>query len=300
MQAKAQNDFDLTQKWFNESLYNPAAIGNSFSTGVFLHSRLDWIGMSGAPSTHAVSVDTYSEDLRSGFGLTFAADKYGDISSYNVRLAYAYYIQIGEKSVLSLGLSGGLINRSLRLSNPGSVNPADPTLAYANTSESSPDFDLGFEFKGPLKIGLSVRHLGSQPPQYRNLPKHSTNIWGYASSRFNVSESLSVEPLLSYLHNDAGNRFEVGSLLYFFRTERRDTYNDRFWIGALYKTWESFAVIAGTNLTPKVRLGYSFDYSTNELSHIAKAGTHELFLSFHLNRIFYKDEACPAYRNSRR
>lgn len=295
----AQNDFDLTQKWFNESLYNPAAVGNNFSTGVFLHTRQQWLGTSGAPATHAGTFDTYIEDLRSGIGFTFAADKLGSISSYSLRLAYAYYIPLGERSVLSLGLSGGFLARNRKISGTGSENSDDPSLAYGNVSDNSPDFDFGLEYKGPFKFGLSVRHIASQPPKY-NLPKHSINIWSYASARFNMSEFVSLEPMVSVLHNDSQFRMEGGALLYFLKSERRNSYNDRFWIGALYRTNNNFSVLAGINITPKIRLGYSFDYATGELSSLAKGGSHELFLSFYLNRIFYKDESCPAYRNYRR
>jgi type IX secretion system PorP/SprF family membrane protein len=297
--AVAQSDFDLTQRWFNETLYNPAAAGNNFSTGVFLHTRQQWVGISGAPSTHAGTVDTYIEDLRSGFGLTFAADRLGSVSSYSTRLAYSFYIPVGEQAVLSLGLSGGVLSRSRRVSGGGSEDPDDPSLIYGNVSDYSPDFDFGFEFKGPFKLGASIRHLAAQQPKY-NLPKHSINIWSYFSSRFNLSEALSLEPLVSVLYNESSYRAEVGALFYFFKTESRNTYSDRFWMGALYRTGNNFALLAGVNLTPKIRLGYSFDYATGDLSSIAKGGTHELFLSFYLNRIFYKDETCPAYRGYRK
>jgi type IX secretion system PorP/SprF family membrane protein len=295
----AQNDFDLTQRWFNETLYNPASAGNNFSTGVFLHTRQQWIGVSGAPSTHAGTIDTYIEELRSGFGLTFSADKLGSISSYSTRLAYAFYIPIGENAVLSMGLSGGILSRNRRVSGSGSENPDDPAWVYGNVSDYSPDFDFGFEFKGPFKLGASIRHLAAQAPKY-NLPKHSINIWSYVSSRFNLSESLSLEPAASVLYSESSYRVEAGAIFYFFKTEIKDTYSDRFWAGALYRTGNNFALLAGVNLTPKIRLGYSFDYATGDLSSIAKGGTHELFLSFYLQRIFYKEETCPAYRGYRR
>jgi type IX secretion system PorP/SprF family membrane protein len=297
--SSAQNDFDLTQRWFNETLYNPASAGNNFSTGVFLHTRQQWVGVTGAPSTHAGTFDTYVEDLRSGFGFTFAADKLGSVSSYSTRLAYAFYIPVGEKAVLSLGMSGGILFRNRRVSVSGSENPDDPSLVYGNASDYSPDFDFGFEFKGPFKLGASIRHLGAQPPKY-SLTKHSINIWTYISSRFNLSESLSLEPVASVLFYESSYRAELGSLFYFFKTERNNAYSDRFWMGALYRSGNSFAILAGVNLTPKIRLGYSFDYAIGDLSSIAKGGTHELFLSFYLNRIFYKDETCPAYRSYRR
>jgi type IX secretion system PorP/SprF family membrane protein len=289
----AQSDFDLTQRWFNETLYNPASAGNNFSTGIFLHTRQQWVGVPGAPSTHAGTIDTYIEGIRSGFGLTFAADKLGSIGSYNMRFAYAFYIPVGQEAVLSLGLSGGILSRSRKIGDLDESN--DPSWAYGNVSDNSPDFDFGFEFKGPFKLGASIRHLVSQPIKY-NLTKHSMNIWSYFSTRFNITESLSLEPLASVLYRASFYRAEAGALLYFFRTETKNTYSDRFWAGALYRTDNTFSILAGVNLTSQIRLGYSFDYAIGDLSFIAKAGSHELFLSFYLNRIFYKDETCPAYR----
>jgi hypothetical protein len=106
--------------------------------------------------------------------------------------------------------------------------------------------------------------------------------------------------MIAMLKNELPYYVEAGGLLYFLKTERRNTYSDRFWIGALYRTNNRFAILAGVNLTSKIRLGYSFDYAIGDYSSFLKGGKYELFLSFHLNRIFYKDETCPAYRNYRR
>jgi type IX secretion system PorP/SprF family membrane protein len=295
--AKAQSDADLTQRWFNESLYNPAAAGNSFTTGLFLHARQQWAGMPSAPSTQAGTFDTYVETINSGFGFTFSADKIGPTKSYNARLAYAYYFAFGSRSSLSLGLSAGLLSRNRNVSNSTIDDQNDPAWLLGNASEMSPDFDFGAEYRGLFKLGATVRHIGVQASS-NNLPKYSTNIWVYASSRFNATSSFSVEPIASLTYRDEIYRMEGGLLCYFFKTQGRDTYNDRFWLGGVYRSDSNFAVMAGMNITPKIRLGYSFDYGAGEVMNISKYGTHELFLAFQFNRIFYKDELCPAYRNS--
>ena len=297
VRVNAQSDADLTQRWFNESPYNPAAVGNSFTTGLFLHARQQWAGMPNAPSTQAGTFDTYVETINSGFGLTFSADKIGPTGSYNARLAYAYYLAFGARSSLSLGLSAGILSRNRNVSNSSIDDRNDQAWLSGNASEMSPDFDFGAEYRGIFKLGATVRHIGVQPSSH-NLPKYSTNVWIYASSRFNFASSVSLEPILSLTYRDAIYRFEGGFLCYLFKTQGRDTYNDRFWAGGVYRSDNNFAVMAGVNITPKIRLGYSFDYGAGELMNISKYGTHELFLAFQFNRIFYKDELCPAYRNS--
>lgn len=293
--AWAQSDYDFTQRWFNEFIYNPAAAGNSFTTSAFVHARQQWVGMDGAPSTQAASLDTYVESMNSGFGASFVSDRLGLISSHTIRLGYAYFIPIARSSVLSLGLSAGILNRSKRASDGIIENPSEPGLAYGNGSETSPDFDFGLEYKGPFKFGITVRHIGVQPSSSL-FEKQSLNTWTYLSSRFNASGSMSVEPVVSYTYYSKISRLEGGVLLYFFKTQKRDTYNDRFWLGGMFRHNGDVALLAGIHLTPKIRLGYSFDYGVGKTASLSKFGSHELLLSFQFNRMFYKEPLCPAYR----
>jgi type IX secretion system PorP/SprF family membrane protein len=294
--VKSQSDFDLSQRWFNESVYNPGATGNSFSTGVFIHSRAQWIGTNGAPITNAVSFDTYVEHLKSGFGLAVLTDKIGYLSSWSAKLAYAYYIPIGNMS-LALGLSGYLQNRNSNISQDMLDQSNDPVLSYSRLNEYNPDFDFGLELIGPLKIGAAVRHLLNYQSVNSAFPSQSMNVWAYASSRFNITSGISLEPSASYMYRDNIARIEGGAIIYFFKRIAKSEYNDRFWIGGMYRLNKQFAILAGVSITPKIRLGYSFDYGTGDLATISRMGTHEIFLSWHLNRIFYKEKACPAYGN---
>jgi type IX secretion system PorP/SprF family membrane protein len=299
--VKSQSDFDLSQRWFNESIYNPGATGNSFSTGVFFHSRAQWIGTDGAPVTNAVSFDTYVENIRSGIGLAVYTDKIGYLSSWSAKVAYAYYISIGDKSSLALGLSGYLQNRNSRISPDMLDQSNDPALSYSKFNEYSPNFDFGLEFKGPLKIGASVRHLLKYEAVNSFFKAPSMNIWTYVSSRFNISNGISLEPAASYMYRENISRIEGGAIIYFFKSMKKSVYNDRFWLGGMYRLNKQFAILVGANLTSKIRLGYSFDYGTGDLATISKMGTHELFLSWHFNKIFYKEPDCPAYhRNFKR
>jgi type IX secretion system PorP/SprF family membrane protein len=312
--VKSQSDFDLSQRWFNESIYNPGATGNSFSTqrwfnesiypratgnsfsiGVFLHSRVQWIGIDGAPVTNVLAVDTYAENIRSGFGLVVYTDKIGYLSSWSAKLSYAYYIEIGNSS-LALGLSGYLQNRNSNVSPDMFDQINDPVLGYSKINEYSPNFDFGIEFNGPVKIGLSVRHLLRLEAINTAFPAHSMNFWTYASSRFNISNAVNLEPLVSYTHRDNIGRIEGGFIVYFLKNEARNKYSDRFWIGGMYRLNKQFAVLTGINITSKIRLGYSFDYGVGDLVTISKMGTHELFLSWHFNKKTDKECFCPAYK----
>jgi type IX secretion system PorP/SprF family membrane protein len=289
----AQSDFDFTQRWFNESLHNPAAVGNSFSTGFFLHSRTQWLGLDRAPLTIAGVFDYYSQNLRSGFGLTAAADYIGVKHNYYFRAAYTYFLDLGDYGILSMGLSGGVFIRGWHIQSDYLEEADDfPALIYNEREEYTPDFDFGLEYKGAFKLGVAIRHVGAAGLSSDLYPP-DLHIWSYLSSRFNLSYSISIEPLVAFTWRANIHRFEGGFLFYFFKIENLKNYNDRFWIGAVYRTDHNIAFMAGINLTSQLRLGYSFDYGFDDVAAIAKAGTHEVFIAWQFNRKFYKEFCCP-------
>jgi len=289
---KAQADYDLTQRWFNEALYNPAAAGNNATTGVFLHARAQWLGLDGAPMTQGMTFDTYAEEINSAFGAVLLRDQTGYLTSYTVKALYAYYVSLGNGGTVAFGISGGLFNRNKTIT-ADMAEQYDPALAGKTESHYAPEFEVGAEYKGLFKAGVSMRHLGFAGSA--EFPTPPISVWAYASSRFNMTATLSIEPLLSYMFHDGISRYEAGALFYFMKTDERWNHNDRFWIGAVYRPHGEVGVMAGMHVTAKMRVGYSFDYGTGALAHVSKYGTHELFVSWHFNRIFYKDTCCPAY-----
>lgn len=295
----AQSDFDLTQRYFNESVYNPASVGNSYTTSLFMHMRQQWAGFDGAPYTGVVSADTYSRKLSSGFGLMVAADKIGFTSTYSARFAYAYYLPLNAHSSLSLGIAAALVNRSMNTVGARVDNLNDPNLYTGNVSEFLPDFDVGLEYRGRVKFGASARHIGSKASK-ENIAATSLNVWTYASTRFDTEMDVSIEPVASYNYRDNIHRYEVGMLFYLQKRKSLKNYGDWVWIGAVYRFNRQLALMAGMYLTRQVKVGYSFDYGHSSLAKVSKFGTHELLLAWQLNRLFYRDCPCEAFGKSER
>ena len=292
----AQGDADLTQRWFNEMLYNPAATGNSYTTSIFMHARQQWVGVTGAPSTQAITADSYLDKINSGIGITVMRDEIGNITSaFNVRLNYSYHLQLTEMSFISLGISGGILSRNRDINSAIAGDRYDPDLAYGNASEISPDFDFGVEYRGPLKIGVAIKHFGVN--KNKDFFANTENIWAYASSRINTGGSMSIEPAAAFVYRNKSTRYEVGALFYFLKMAQQYEYNDRFWVGGMFRFNKEFALMAGVIITPKIRLGYSFAYGFGSFKSLSRFGTHELFFAWQFNRLFYKEPLCPAYKN---
>jgi type IX secretion system PorP/SprF family membrane protein len=295
--VKAQSDFDLSQRFFNEAVYNPAATGNTFSTSFYSQLRKQWAGLDGAPTTEVLGVDTYLKSFRSAIGLSLTGDQIGITNTYTIRASYAFYIPLGDLMSLSLGVAGGVINRNKNANGALVDDLNDGELYFGNLSATTPDFDFGFEFQGFMKFGVSVRHLGATFSR-NSFPDNSKNIWSYISTRFNVLYNLSFEPMASYMRRDDINRYEIGGIFYMLKSDDMRFYNDKYWIGGVWRFNEQFSVLAGMHITPQLRIGYSFDYGFRDLSLISKGGTHEIFLAWNFNRQFYKDKyKCSTYKD---
>jgi hypothetical protein len=56
---------------------------------------------------------------------------------------------------------------------------------------------------------------------------------------------------------------------------------ERIWLGAMYRTGDSFGFIGQFIVDKKFRLGYSIDFTTTELRYFHN-GSHELMISYEL------------------
>ena len=68
---------------------------------------------------------------------------------------------------------------------------------------------------------------------------------------------------------------------------------DRVWLGAMYRTGDSFGFIAQWLIDKKLRLGYAVDFTTSKLQNY-QDGTHEIMISYELR--FLKEKfVSPRY-----
>lgn len=295
--AFAQSDFDFSQRWLKQAIYNPAAAGSSFYTRMSIHGRQQWAGMDGAPTTGAIAFDAFLHNINSGIGFTMMADKIGFTKTYNPRIMYSYHIPVTDESILSFGMSGGVLVRNQDASGAIVDDLNDPQLYYGNVTEYTPDFDFGFEYQGHFRLGGAVRHIGLQPSS-NNLPTNSVNIWVYASTRLNRINRVSLEPIVSYIHRDGINRYEAGAILYLLRSKHVRRYNDWAWIGGVYRFKHQLSIMAGVYITQQLSIGYSFDYGVGALAKISEFGTHEISLSYKFRSLFQKFIPCAAFGKS--
>lgn len=278
LSSYAQQDLMLSQEIFSRVNKNPAATGNTNDIDIFLHGRIQWAGIDNGPKTTVLNVTNYLEKLHSGVGFTLFYDHMGiGHNTTNMKLVYAYQIDLSERYILSMGLGAGLQIAGFDYTSNvmDDVNEyGQDTYPYEKEVRVSPDFDLGFEFSHPIwTVGVSMTHLTNKESTTFKSGRH---LYLYGIGNFHVCDQWILAPVVNYFHHDKTNVIEIGSLAYFRRM---------FWGGLTWrpdfhsKTNPSMLVFTLGLEWKKFRFGYSYDLGLGSNDWLP-SNTHEVILSY--------------------
>jgi type IX secretion system PorP/SprF family membrane protein len=263
---------------FNRTTYNPAVTGASRYVNIYGHWRDQWQGFTGAPQTMYFSANSYFSEINSGMGLVAVKDKIGFENNMIFKVSYAYHISLSPNSYISLGLSGGVLNRNIDWTKQQTTEP-DPNLPTGQENNWNADFDFGIEYNMErFALGLSVTHLNKSANKsvYSNMGHH---FYGYVKYKFVLGIDYDLVPSLFVQNSKKSTHMEGNVLLY---------YRNVAWAGVSYRINEKFnsesiVGIIGIDLMNYLRISYSFDYNIGKIGKYAN-NTHEIMLGIRLNR----------------
>lgn len=284
----AQQDPQFSQNMFNRLYTNPAYAGSAEGICGTLLYRNQWTGFDGAPKTGLFSVDAPINFLHGGLGLTvLATDELGFENTFGIKLAYAFRFNLGAGN-LAIGLDAGLLQKSI----DGDFKYNDPNDPIIPTSEVSgsvfPDLGAGIYYNSDkFYAGVSSSHLLESEVDYGDfVTKMARHYYGTLAYRFEFSPALSLTPSAHAKYVADQLQLDVNANLHI---------NNRFWIGASYRLEDAIVVLAGLNITPNLRLGYSYDITTSDLKDYSN-GSHEIMLGYCYK---IKKKIIPIIRNVR-
>ncbi|MCR5568580.1 MAG: PorP/SprF family type IX secretion system membrane protein [Paludibacteraceae bacterium] len=282
LQASAQQDLLLSQEIFSRVNKNPAATGNTNDVDIFLHGRIQWAGIENSPRTGVLNVTNYIDKIKSGMGFTCSYDKIGVAhSTTNMKLVYAYQIDLSDNYVLSFGLGGG-INIGYFDAYQNTVEDyseiGEESLPADKETEVSPDFDLGFELTNPYwTLGASVTHLTKNEETTFQSERH---YYLYGTSLIPLCTKWELAPTVAYMHRNKTNVLEIGSLAFYdrfiwggvtFRPDLNEGFDPSMLVMTLGIEWKKF------------RFGYSYDLGFGS-NYRLPSNTHELILSYGIDK----------------
>lgn len=284
LKVTAQQDPHFTQYMNNMSVVNPAyATATPAILNLGSLYRYQWAGIEGAPKTLTLFAHTpINQKIEGGFSLV--SDNIGDGAKKetNFFADFAYVLQLNEKQKLSFGLKAGFSSISTNF-NGFQLNSGDISTdkAFAeNINETVPNIGVGaYYFTDNYYIGLSApnllsaEHIKSRPDINSFGPQeiHTYLTGGYV---FDINEVFKLKPAVMAI-------FVKGAPVSVDLTANV-LYNEKFELGAAYRFDDSVSLLMNVNVTPNLRIGYSYDYITSNLSQFS-SGSHEIVLLYNLD-----------------
>lgn len=285
-----QQDPQYTHYMYNMNVVNPAYAGSRETLSIGVLGRTQWVGIDDAPKTMTANIHApVGNNL--GIGFSAIADKIGPIKENNIFADISYTIKTSKTAKLAFGIKGGFsfFNGDLaKLLTPDGTIGLDPLLDE-NIKKTFPNVGAGIYFyTNKFFIGASVPNILERAHfDDTSVAKASERMHGFftAGYVFKLSENVDFKPSTMF-KVASGSPVSIdlsGNFLF----------NKRFELGLAYRFDDSIDGLLSFLVTDDFRIGYSYDYSLNELQDY-NSGTHEIFFQYDVN-ISRKNIKSPRY-----
>jgi type IX secretion system PorP/SprF family membrane protein len=268
----AQQDPQFSQNMFTKLSNNPGFAGSNDAICGTLVYRNQWTGFGGEPKTMLLNFDMPVDAIHGALGLTVnVADQLGAEKNTNIRVAYAYRAFLGPGKI-GVGLDVGYYQKSLDGSKFIFNDQGDINLPTTNLSGGTFDMGLGAYYNtDKLFVGLSALHLTGGKINFSDINteivRHYYFMAGYG---VDLTSSLTLKPMVQVKSDAVSTQVDLNANLMI---------NNRFWVGGSYRLQDAIVVLAGLEIIPNLKLGYSYDITTSDIKSYS-SGTHEIMLGY--------------------
>ncbi|QXP52465.1 type IX secretion system membrane protein PorP/SprF [Cellulophaga sp. HaHa_2_95] len=268
----AQQPPQYTQYMYNTMVLNSGYTGTSSKIEALLLHRSQWVGIDGSPENQAFSIHGKLKE-HIGLGLSATNDNLGASNAIEINGNFAYEIQTGYYTKLSLGVNAGVNLLNIDYSKGIYENDQDP-LFQENLNSTRPILGLGaFFYSTNWYAGLSTQNiLNSQIFDDNELITNRKSQYYFMGGYvFDLSERLKFKPTVLTKHV-AGAPLTVdvsGNFLI----------NEKLSLGLAYRYDDALSALAGFNISEKFFVGYAYDYTLTDLNNY-NDGSHEIILKY--------------------
>lgn len=283
----AQQDYQFTHYMFDNLSFNPGYAGITNSICGTIMGRQQWAGFDGSPTTGLVNVHMPVKLLRGGVGLTYLNDQLGFEKNNIARLSYSYHLGGIGPGTLGIGISGGIVQKSIDanwITPDGTPASNDPTINtggvlgnVSNISELVSDFNLGAFYQAPnMYFGLSATHIGQAEMLDLNV-QNVHHYWLTAGYTHPFNPNLKLRPNILVKSDVASTQIDLNANV---------LYKDKVWGGLTYRLGDAIAPMIGYQhqFSPNatLRAGYSYGITTSQIKSYS-SGTHDFMINFCFN-----------------
>jgi len=269
--AYTQQIPQFTQYMYNTIAINPAFAGAKKVFDINILNRNQWVGISGAPNTQTLSINSPINQSNVGVGLSIINDKigyeeslfvYGDVS-YKLNLDYK------KKNYLTFGLKGGFERYGFDSDLENSILFEDDDFLNTINQKWLINFGIGFHLKiDEFSLGIASPKLF----KYQALKRRNLFING--SYLHTINDNIKFKPafIIKYI-DGAPLSVDLTSLFLI---------NEKFWLGAFIRLEDSVGVITNIKVLKNISVGYSYDYVTSKNTAFT-SGSHEIMINYKID-----------------
>lgn len=278
MSAMSQQRAGYSNFLLNNYYFSPAIAGSKNVHEANIAYRNQWAGFDGAPTLIMANFQgSVKNNAKNGYSVSAISERKGLTQSATIYINYAQHFRLSEKIKLGLGVQPGYMQYRVRLYDAQLADAGDEVLSGTVYSANALDLSAGFHLYSDkfFVIGTMHRILGRQiqfTSYNSNLAYHIDGIAGY---NFNIKTKskkiFQLQPSVLVRYAKPVPLQVVGML--------KGTYDDKYWLGFLYRSSDAIGVSAGIKIKERLTIGYGYDYTISRLSKY-QSGSHEVMLSF--------------------
>lgn len=277
--VNGQQDPMYTQYIFNMQTINPAYAGTWQTIGFTALTRLQWVGIEGAPTTQTFSIQTPFKSENVGLGLNIVHDKIGMEKRLLFNVDYSYRVSLSDNTSLRFGIKGGFTNYSNPLGLYTTYIPGDPNFQGEVNNKFMPNVGIGlFMYSNRSYLGVSVPKLVEA--KFKDTQNNYTTltelrqIYAAGGLVFDLSNDVKFKPTFIAVVAD-GIPFQYDLSANFL-------FNEKLWLGGMYRSGDAIGVVIQWIFQNRFRVGYSADFSTTDVRKYQR-GVHEIMISYEID-----------------
>ena len=276
--------------FYKPMVYNPAFTGMEDAPNVMFVSRSQWSDFKGAPQLNIATFDGKLTNKKAGLGVMLVSDRKGITNRIGGDVCYSYHLKLNDEMRLMFGLSIGVVDHTVDYSKALVESPNDPTLFSDSQRKTvlNGNAGLAFIWKG-LEAGFAVPQIIGNKINYvdtSNVRGYYTQARHYMGSlkyKFFISKekgiSIAPQGLVRFVPNTP---FQYDGNVNFY-------WEDKFWVGATYKSDYAVGANAGVCINKQLYVGYSYDFIIGNIGKYSGM-SHELMINFKFGK---KKEEIP-------
>ncbi|AWV98151.1 PorP/SprF family type IX secretion system membrane protein [Arcticibacterium luteifluviistationis] len=275
LQSNAQQEVMYSQYMFNTLAINPSYAGSRDVLSLTALGRYQWIGVNGSPTTYSFTLDMPFKNEKMGLGLMAYTDAIGVSRTTGINIPYAYRVKVGSKTTLALGVQLGLDYVSNNLSSVANVASGDNVFDGSNdVNKMFPNAGLGlFLSTDRGYIGISVpkiienelsSYVQNGETYQSKQQRHYFMMMGFVLGKGNVK----IKPSTMLRYTKGSPLGIDGNVNFWFRDKIAVGFSARKSQATLsgQDVMDALVGIFELQLTPQLRLGYSYDYNMTSLN----------------------------------